>query len=163
MCHNGNRTFLYKLIYYLTKHIYRLNNYILVQNITLKGVVRNISLKDIDNAIDAQNFNRAVTLAYSCLEGLYKAYVRKNIPEKSHVIGLLPLVKLVKNHISEKLKENGNFPEQIVNSISTITHAVASSRNGFSESHFNDDANKWLAVFARDLTNSIGRLLLHFI
>ncbi len=54
------------------------------------------------------------------------------------------------------------FPDQIVNSIPTITNAVANSRNGFSESHFNDDAHKWLALFARDLTNSVGRLLLHF-
>ncbi len=42
MENNGNGAFLYKLIYYLTKHIYRLNNYILVQNITLKGVVQRV-------------------------------------------------------------------------------------------------------------------------
>jgi len=123
----------------------------------------NSSLKDIDNAIDAQQFNRAVTLAYTCLEGLYKAYVRENIPEQAHVSDLLPLAKLVKTHISEQLRAKGNFPEQIVNSIPTITNAVANSRNGFSESHFDKDSNKWLAMFARDITNSIGRLLLHFV
>lgn len=31
----------------------------------------NNSLKDIDRAIDSQQFNRATTLAYTCLEGLY--------------------------------------------------------------------------------------------
>ena len=36
------------------------------------------------------------------------------------------------------------------------------SRNGFSESHFGDDSQRWLALFARDLTNSIGRLMLNF-
>lgn len=123
----------------------------------------NNSLKDIDNAIDAQQFNRAVTLAYTCLEGLYKAYVRENIPDKSDVTDLLPLSKLVKNHVANELQQKGDFPEQIVNSIPTITNAVANSRNGFSESHFDKDANKWLAIFARDLTNSIGRLLLHFV
>lgn len=123
----------------------------------------NLSLKEIDNAIDAQQFNRAVTLAYTCLEGLYKAYVRENIPDKTNVTDLIPLSKLVKDHISKQLKDKGNFPEQIVNSIPTITNAVANSRNGFSESHFDKDANKWLAMFGRDLTNSIGRLLLHFV
>ena len=123
----------------------------------------NLSLKEIDNAIDAQQFNRAVTLAYTCLEGLYKAYVRENITDQAHITDLMPLSKLVKNHISDELRKKGNFPEQIVNSIPTITNAVANSRNGFSESHFDKDANKWLAIFARDLTNSIGRLLLHFV
>lgn len=123
----------------------------------------NVSLKDIDKAIDAQQFNRAVTLAYTCLEGLYKTYVRTHIPEKSNTSELIPLSKLVKDDISEQLRALGAFPEQIVNSIPTITHAVANSRNGFSEAHFDEDANKWLALFARDLTNSIGRLLLHFV
>jgi len=36
------------------------------------------------------------------------------------------------------------------------------SRNGFSESHFVEDSHRWLATFARDMTNSIGRPLLHF-
>lgn len=123
----------------------------------------NLNLKEIDNAIDAQQFNRAVTLAYTCLEGLYKAYVRENIPEKENISDLMELAKLVKCNISNQLKAKGNFPEQIVNSIATITNAVANSRNEFSESHFDKDANKWLAMFARDLTNSIGRLLLHFV
>lgn len=123
----------------------------------------NLSLKDIDNAINSKQFNRAVTLAYTCLEGLYKAYVRENIPNQSHVTDLIPLSKLVKNHISDELSKSGSFPQQIVNSIPTITNSVANSRNGFSESHFDKDANKWLALFARDLTNSIGRLLLHFV
>lgn len=59
--------------------------------------------------------------------------------------------------------EQHAFPEQIVNAIPTLTNAVANSRNGFSESHFAEDSHRWLAIFARDMTNSIGRLLLHFI
>jgi hypothetical protein len=123
----------------------------------------NSSLRNIDHAIDAQHYNRATTLAYTCLEGLYKAYVRKHVPAKSDLSDLIPLSKVVKDDISEKLKARGPFPEQIVNAIPTLTNAVANSRNGFSESHFADDAQKWLALFARDMTNSIGRLLLHFI
>lgn len=123
----------------------------------------NNSLKDIDHAIDAQQYNRATTLAYTCLEGLYKAYVRKHVPARSDLSDLMPLCKVVKDNISEKLRTRGPFPEQIVNAIPTLTSAVANSRNGFSESHFADDAQKWLALFARDMINSIGRLLLHFI
>jgi hypothetical protein len=123
----------------------------------------NSSLKDIDHAIDAQQFNRATTLAYTCLEGLYKSYLRKHVPDKADLTDLIQLCKAVKDDITEKLKAQGPFPEQIVNAIPTLTNAVANSRNGFSESHFAEDAHGWLASFARDLTNSIGRLLLHFI
>lgn len=123
----------------------------------------NNNLRDIDHAIDAQHYNRATTLAYSCLEGLYKAYVRKNVPARSDVSDLMQLCKVVKDDINAKLHTRGPFPEQIVTAIQTLTNAVAQSRNGFSESHFADDAHRWLAIFARDLTNSIGRLLLHFI
>jgi hypothetical protein len=123
----------------------------------------NNSLRDIDHAIDAQQFNRATTLAYTCLEGLYKAYIHKHVPARSDLTDLMQLCKVVKDDITEKLKARGPFPEQIVNSIPTLTNAVSNSRNSFSESHFADDAHKWLALFARDMTNSIGRLLLHFI
>jgi hypothetical protein len=123
----------------------------------------NNSLRDIDHAIDAQQFNRAVTLAYTCLEGLYKSYVRKNVQVKADLNDLMQLCRAVKDDISEKLKTRGPFPVEIVNAIPTITNAVANSRNSFSESHFAVDAQKWLATFARDMTNSIGRLLLHFI
>ena len=123
----------------------------------------NNSLRDIDHAIDAQQFNRAVTLAYTCLEGLYKSYVRKHVQVKADLNDLMQLCRAVKDDISEKLKTRGPFPVEIVNAIPTITNAVANSRNSFSESHFADDAQKWLATFARDMTNSIGRLLLHFI
>ena len=49
----------------------------------------NNSLKDIDHAIDAQQFNRAVTLAYTCLEGLYKSYVRKHVGVKADLTDLI--------------------------------------------------------------------------
>ena len=123
----------------------------------------NKSLKDIDLAIDAQQFNRAVTLAYTCLEGLYKSYVRKHVEGKADLTDLIQLCRVVKDDIAEKLKARGPFPAEIVNALPTLTNAVANSRNSFNESHFADDAQKWLAMLARDMTNSIGRLLLHFI
>ena len=123
----------------------------------------NLTIAEIDNAIANKDFSRAVNLAYTCLEGLYKSYVKKYIAGKEDVTGLIILSQLVKGHISEKLKEQGQFPEEIINSIVTITNAVANSRNKFSEAHFDGDAEKWLAMFARDLTNSVGRLLLNFL
>lgn len=53
----------------------------------------NASLKDIDLAIDARQFNRATTLSYTCLEGLYKAYVRRYVPDKSDLTDLIQLCK----------------------------------------------------------------------
>lgn len=123
----------------------------------------NNSLNDIDHAIDAHHYNRATTLSYTCLEGLYKAYVRKHVPEQAALTDLMPLCKVVKDDISKKLQSQGPFPVEIVNAMPTLTNAIANSRNGFSESHFGDDSQRWLALFARDLTNSIGRLLLNFI
>jgi hypothetical protein len=123
----------------------------------------NRSLKEIDQAIDARQYNRAGTLAYTCLEGLYKTYLKKHVPDKASAIELMILCKAVKDDISEKLKAKGPYPVEIVNAMPTLTHAVANARNGFSDSHFADDSEKWLAHFARDLTNSIGRLLLHFV
>lgn len=122
----------------------------------------NNSLKDIDHAIDAHQYNRATTLSYTCLEGLYKAYVRKHVPDQAGLTDLMPLCKAVKEDISRKLQAQGPFPVEIVNAMPTLTNAIANSRNGFSESHFAGESQRWLALFARDLTNSIGRLLLHF-
>ena len=123
----------------------------------------NNSLKDIDHAVDAHHYNRATTLSYTCLEGLYKAYIRKHVPEQAVLTDLMPLCKVVKDDISKKLQAQGPFPVEIVNSMPTLTNAIANSRNGFSESHFGDESQRWLALFARDLTNSIGRLMLNFI
>ena len=122
----------------------------------------NSSLKDIDHAIDAHHYNRATTLSYTCLEGLYKAYIRKHVPEQAGLTDLMPLCKVVKDDISKKLQAQGPFPVEIVNAMPTLTNAIANSRNGFSESHFGDESQRWLALFARDLTNSIGRLMLSF-
>ena len=97
------------------------------------------------------------------LEGLYKAYVRKHVPEQAGLTDLMPLCKIVKHDISKKLQAQGPFPLEIVNAMPTLTNAIANSRNGFSESHFGDESQRWLALFARDLTNSIGRLMLNFI
>lgn len=122
----------------------------------------NNSLKDIDHAIDGHQYNRATTLTYTCLEGLYKAYVRRHVPDQAGLTDLMPLCRVVKDDISKKLQAQGPFPVEIVNAMPTLTNAIANSRNGFSESHFGGESQRWLALFARDLTNSIGRLMLNF-
>lgn len=123
----------------------------------------NITLSKIDRAIDTLNYNNAMTLSYTCLEGLYKSYVHKHVPDSYNVSDLLPLSKIVRADIDSKLSALGSYPELMVTSISTLTGAIANSRNSFSDSHFDNDANKWLAIYSRDLVNSIGRLLLHFL
>jgi hypothetical protein len=37
-------------------------------------------LSEMDTAVDQKNPERVLTLAYTCLEGFFKAFVRKNIP-----------------------------------------------------------------------------------
>ncbi|MEN8634396.1 hypothetical protein ABFV74_01510 [Pseudoalteromonas distincta] len=123
----------------------------------------NTLIKKIDNAIDQQNYNHSMTLSYTCLEGLYKAYVYKHLPQSSQLSELIPLSKLVRDDITTKLNTIGPFPQNMVTSISTLTSAIGNSRNGFSDSHFDNESNKWLASYSRDLVNSIGRLILHFL
>lgn len=123
----------------------------------------NLMLSKIDNAVDTSNYDYAMTLSYTCLEGLYKSYIRKHVPTSIDVTDLIPLSKIVRDDINSKLSNKGNYPVQMVTSISTLTSAIANSRNSFSDSYFDKEANKWLATYSRDLVNSIGRLLLHFL
>lgn len=123
----------------------------------------NTLIKKIDSAIDQNNYNHAMTLSYTCLEGLYKAYVHKHLPQSVHLSELIPLSKAVRDDITAKLTAIGPFPQNMVTSISTLTSAIGNSRNGFSDSHFDNESNKWLASYSRDLVNSIGRLILHFL
>lgn len=88
----------------------------------------NNSLKDIDHAIDAHQYNRATTLSYTCLEGLYKTYVRKHVLEHCGLSDLMQLCKVVKDDISKKLQAKGAFPVEIVNAMPTLTNAIANSR-----------------------------------
>lgn len=104
------------------------------------------SLNDIDHAIEAHQYNRATTLSYTCLEGLYKAYVRKHVPEQAGLTDLIPLCNVVKDDISKKLQAQGPFPVKIVNAMPTLTNVIANSRNGFSESHFGDESQRWACL-----------------
>ena len=116
-------------------------------------------LAEIDNCISTSNFERALTLAYSCLEGFLKAYCRENVPEAIGLTDIVALTKAVRTHLRQTVAE---YPDEAFTALSHIGHTVDRARNRFSESHFDAEAARWLAVFVRDLVNSEIRLLMHF-
>lgn len=118
----------------------------------------------MDRSIREEEFNLTLTYAYSSLEGIFKAYISHNIPEKKGESDLSKISKIVKEDLKRHFQENDKkFPEPMLNLIGTITNAISNARNNFSESHFDKQSDKWLAEFTRDCVNSIGRLILKFI
>jgi len=116
-------------------------------------------ITEIDNSITRGDYSRAVTLEYTCLEGFYKAYVRKNVPSEIDENEIIKLSKIVKDDLKQRLVD---YPEESISIIGNIAHTVDRARNKFSESHFSGDASRWLSVFLKDLMNSVVRLLLNF-
>jgi hypothetical protein len=114
-------------------------------------------LRDIDSRIAAGKYDGAVTLAYTCLEGFLKAFTRQK--ELSPGDEIVALSRTVRAHLRESI---ATYPAEALSMVNHIAHAVDRARNEFSESHFDDQAGRWLAVFIRDLVNSEIRLLLHF-
>lgn len=117
-------------------------------------------LRDIDASIAAGNEERAVTLSYTCLEGFYKAFVSLRLPEKRRITDLIALSRAIKEYLREN---HGPYPDEVLNMVTHVSHAVDRARNQFSESHFDREAEHWLAVYVRDLVNTQIRLLLHFL
>src|SRR5690625_167621 len=120
----------------------------------------NQHLRQIDGSIAERDFSRAVTLCYTCLEGFYKAFVRKHVPQEAQLKEIVQLSKAVKKHLRASLD---SYPDEALNLINHISTTVDKARNGFSESHFDEEAARWLASYIRDLTNTQIRLLLHFL
>jgi len=116
-------------------------------------------LKDIDGAIAAGDYGRAVTLSYTCLEGFLGAFVRAKYQRSSYSNEIIALSKEVKDYLKSTIKD---YPDEVLNGITNAAHAVDKSRNRFSESHFGNEAGSWLATYVRDLVNTQIRLLLHF-
>jgi hypothetical protein len=122
------------------------------------------SIQKLNTSINNKEYNLTLTFSYSILEGLFKAFINKNIPEKTNVDKLNPQAKIVKKFIINQLKfKEEKFPLGTLNLITTITYAISEARNSHSESHFDNDSEKWLAEFSRDCVNTIGRLILNFI
>jgi hypothetical protein len=72
---------------------------------------------------------------------------------------MIGLSKEVKAILKKMMAE---YPDEVLNGVSNAAHAVDKSHNRFSQSHFADEAGRWLAVHIRDLVNIQVRLLLHF-
>lgn len=121
-------------------------------------------LEGMDNAITEVNYEYTLTLAYTCLEGFYKSFIREKIPAQITLTELTPMSVHIRNYIKSQLDANGiAYPDQVLTLISTVTNAVCNARNNFSDSHSGNRAEKWLAVYLRDNVNSIVKMLLNFI
>jgi len=120
-------------------------------------------LEGMDNAITEANYEYVLTLAYTCLEGFYKSFIRERIPAQITLTGLIPMSVQIRNYIKEQLDTNGiAYPEQVLTLISTVTSAICNARNDFSDSHSGNRAEKWLAIYIRDNVNSIVKMILNF-
>jgi hypothetical protein len=117
-------------------------------------------LGEIDAEIAASNYERALTLSYTCLEGFFKAFARAKQPDKQPDDEIMKLARWVRTWLA---KANPGYPEEVWSLIGSIAGAVDRARNRFSEAHFDGDAARWLAVNVRDSVNSEIRLLLHFL
>ncbi len=117
-------------------------------------------VNDIDIRIGAGNYEGAVTLCYTVLEGFFKAFVQKNISDCSDPRDIVQLSRSIQNYLRNEIDQ---YPDEALTMLNHITHTVNRTRNGFSESHFDERAGRWLAVFIRDLVNTEIRLLLNFI
>lgn len=116
-------------------------------------------LHEIDVAIAEPNYERAVGLSYTCLEGFLGAFVRAKYTRAKYPHEILELAKEVKDYLKANIKE---YPDEVLNGITAAAYAVDRSRNRFSEAHFASEAASWLATYVRDLVNTQIRLLLHF-
>jgi hypothetical protein len=117
-------------------------------------------LDTINAAIGAGEYDRAVTLCYTCLEGFYKAFSRAKNNGQEPSNELIELAKWIRNHLRAGLAE---YPNEVMAQITTTAHVIDRARNRFSEAHFHGEAARWLAVYIRDLLNTQIRLLLHFL
>lgn len=121
-------------------------------------------LENMDTAVNEENYEYALTLAYTCLEGFYKSFIREKIPAKVHLDDLTQMAVQIRRFIKDKLDEDGiEYPEQTIVLISTVTNAICNARNDFSDSHSGNRAEKWLAIYLRDNVNAIVRLILNFL
>ncbi len=116
-------------------------------------------LGEIDGAIAATQYDRAVGLAYTCLEGFYGAFYRAKAPGQPAPNEIIALSRWIRDHLRGAIVD---YPDEVLNLIGHTAHAVDRARNRFSEAHFAGGAGRWLATYCRDLVNSQVRLLLHF-
>jgi len=121
-------------------------------------------LERMDASIVTEDYGHTLTLAYTCLEGFYKSFIRTRIPAQVALNELNPMSVQIRNYIRGQLNANGiAYPDQVLTLISTVTNALCNARNDFSDSHSGNRAEKWLAVYLRDNVNSVVKLILNFV
>lgn len=116
-------------------------------------------LLEMDARIAAGNYDGAVTLGYTGLEGFLRAFIRNRLLQEDVTGDIIHLSKIVRTHLKSSI---GEYPTEALTLLNHIAHTVDRARNQFSDSHFDSQASRWLAVFVRDLVNAEIRLLLHF-
>ncbi len=121
-------------------------------------------MENLDSSITKGNYEHTLTLAYTCLEGFFKSFIKEKIPSQEHLRELTPMSVQIRNYIKTELETNNiAYPEQTIILISTVTNAICNARNNFSDSHSANRAEKWLAIYLRDNVNALVRLILNFI
>jgi hypothetical protein len=116
-------------------------------------------LSDIDASLASGEYDRAVSLAYTCLEGFYGAFFREKHPDRPAPTEIITLSRAVRDWLRSTITD---YPDEALGLTNHISHAVDRARNRFSEAHFAGEAGRWLAIYVRDLVNTQIRLLLHF-
>lgn len=119
----------------------------------------NLFLEEMDAAITGGQYERAVSLGYTCLEGFYRAFVERHAAGGVPATEIIALSRWIRDHLRTTI---GDYPDEVLNLINHTSHAVDRARNRFSEAHFGGDAARWLATYVRDIVNIQIRLLLHF-
>jgi hypothetical protein len=113
-------------------------------------------IQTIDQAIATKDYERAVTLCYTCVEGIFKGIIKSKIPDEQHLNEITKMAGIIRTY----LKGLDVYPDDVCTSVITIAKLINSSRNEFSESHFNEVAARDLAIYIRDITNSVTKLIL---
>jgi hypothetical protein len=116
-------------------------------------------LAEMDAAIGTGQYERAINLAYTCLEGFYTAFIREKDSTHTPPSEIIALSRWIRDYLRRTI---AHYPDEALNLITHISHAVDRARNRFSEAHFGTEAGRWLATYIRDLVNTQIRLLLHF-
>lgn len=120
----------------------------------------NSYLAGIDSALDESNFERALTLCYTCLEGFFKAFINKYIADYSDRFEIIKMAGAIKNYIKANKK---GYPDEFYNMITHVAHTIDRLRNNFSESHFGETSENFVSQYIRDLTNTEIRLLINIL
>ncbi|MFC5402349.1 hypothetical protein [Cohnella soli] len=117
-------------------------------------------LEKMDRAFNAGEYEQTNTLAYTFLEGLFKAFLNEKDPGfKDNQ--LIAMGKRVRDIIEEEV--SAEYPTGLTKLIATVANNISEIRNRYSDSHFDRTAERSIAQFSRDLVNSVGRYVLSFL